>query len=54
MPLDTILLQMINMGLPNVRQFPFIEPPDDESIEQTILVLKQHVSDMSTIVLKSI
>ncbi|KAL9885403.1 putative ATP-dependent RNA helicase DHX34 [Glossina fuscipes fuscipes] len=41
-PLDTILLQMIAMGLPNVRQFPFIESPDENYIEQTILNLKQH------------
>lgn len=34
---------MISMGLPNVRQFPFIEPPEEENIEQTILGLKQHV-----------
>lgn len=43
-PLETILLQMISMGLPDVRVFPFIEPPAEESIEQTILALKQHVS----------
>ncbi|KAM7349375.1 putative ATP-dependent RNA helicase DHX34 [Cochliomyia hominivorax] len=41
-PLDNILLQMISMGLPNVRQFPFIESPEEENIEQTILGLKQH------------
>ncbi|XP_055915540.1 probable ATP-dependent RNA helicase DHX34 [Eupeodes corollae] len=41
-PLETILLQMISMGLPNVRIFPFIEAPDEENIEQTILGLKQH------------
>lgn len=35
---------MVSMGLPNVRQFPFIEPPEEESIEQTILGLKQHVN----------
>lgn len=43
-PLDSILLQMISMGLPNVREFPFIEAPEAEAIEQTILGLKQHVS----------
>ncbi|KAH8387723.1 hypothetical protein KR093_009176 [Drosophila rubida] len=41
-PLDTMLLQMIAMGLPDVRIFPFIEPPESERIEQTILALKQH------------
>ncbi|KAM8720918.1 hypothetical protein ACLKA7_006889 [Drosophila subpalustris] len=41
-PLDTMLLQMVSMGLPDVRAFPFIEAPDAERIEQTILGLKQH------------
>ncbi|TDG41279.1 hypothetical protein AWZ03_012294 [Drosophila navojoa] len=41
-PLDTMLLQMVSMGLPDVRAFPFIEAPDAERIEQTILSLKQH------------
>uniref|UniRef100_A0A1I8NLN9 ATP-dependent RNA helicase DHX34 n=1 Tax=Stomoxys calcitrans TaxID=35570 RepID=A0A1I8NLN9_STOCA len=41
-PLDNILLQMVSMGLPNVRKFPFIESPEEECIEQTILGLKQH------------
>ncbi|XP_017064853.1 probable ATP-dependent RNA helicase DHX34 [Drosophila eugracilis] len=41
-PLDTMLLQMVSMGLPDVRVFPFIEAPETERIEQTILALKQH------------
>ncbi|XP_022219514.2 probable ATP-dependent RNA helicase DHX34 isoform X2 [Drosophila obscura] len=41
-PLDNMLLQMVSMGLPDVRAFPFIEPPESERIEQTILALKQH------------
>ncbi|KAH8238249.1 hypothetical protein KR032_001517 [Drosophila birchii] len=41
-PLDTMLLQMVSMGLPDVRAFPFIEAPETERIEQTILGLKQH------------
>lgn len=41
-PLDTMLLQMVSMGLPDVRAFPFIEAPETERIEQTILALKQH------------
>ncbi|XP_023158361.1 probable ATP-dependent RNA helicase DHX34 [Ceratitis capitata] len=41
-PLETILLQMIAMGLPNVRSFPFIESPEEECIEQAIWSLKQH------------
>lgn len=43
-PLDTLLLQMVAMGLPNARLFPFIEPPQADSIENTIESLKQHVS----------
>lgn len=41
-PLESLLLQMISMGLPNARLFPFIEPPPIESIENSILSLKQH------------
>lgn len=40
-PLESLLLQMISMGLPNARLFPFIEPPSIESIEDSILALKQ-------------
>lgn len=42
--LDSVLLQMIAMGLPDVRKFPFIEPPDPRAIDTSILALKQHVS----------
>lgn len=42
--LDSVLLQMIAMGLPNVRKFPFIEPPDSKAIDNSIMALKQHVS----------
>lgn len=42
-PLDSLLLQMISMGLPNSRLFPFIEPPAADSLENSILSLKQHV-----------
>lgn len=41
-PLESLILQMISMGLPNARLFPFIEPPPNESIEHSILSLKQH------------
>lgn len=41
-PLDSLLLQMIAMGLPDARKFPFIEPPAEESVEYTIFALKQH------------
>ncbi|KAJ4441064.1 hypothetical protein ANN_10914 [Periplaneta americana] len=40
-PLDSLLLQMVAMGLPDICQFPFIEPPPPESIEHSILTLKQ-------------
>lgn len=42
-----MLLQMVSMGLPDVRAFPFIEAPEAERIEQTILGLKQHVSGLA-------
>lgn len=41
--LDSVLLQMIAMGLPDVRKFPFIEPPDSTAIDNSIFALKQHV-----------
>uniref|UniRef100_A0A336JZV4 RNA helicase n=1 Tax=Culicoides sonorensis TaxID=179676 RepID=A0A336JZV4_CULSO len=40
-PLESVLLQMISMGLPNARLFPFIEPPPPENMENAILALKQ-------------
>lgn len=40
-PLDSLLLQMVSMGLPDARKFPFIEPPPMESIENAIQSLKQ-------------
>lgn len=40
-PLDSLLLQMVSMGLPDPRKFPFIEPPPMESIENSIKNLKQ-------------
>lgn len=39
-PLDSILLQMIALGLPDARKFPFIEPPSSSSIENSICNLK--------------
>lgn len=42
-PLDSSLLQMIAMGLPDARKFPFIESPPANSIENAILSLKDHV-----------
>lgn len=43
-PLDSLLLQMIAMGLPDPRKFPFIEAPPADSIENSILSLKEHVN----------
>lgn len=39
-PLDNLLLQMISMGLPDTRKFPFIEPPPASTIETSIAFLK--------------
>lgn len=46
-PLESLLLQMISMGLPDARLFPFIEPPDGDAIENGLLSLKKHVSEKS-------
>ncbi|CAL1528445.1 unnamed protein product [Lymnaea stagnalis] len=40
-PLDSLILQMISMGLPDARKFPFIEPPSMSSLENSILFLKE-------------
>lgn len=40
-PLDSLLLQLISMGLPDARRFPFIEPPPKASIETSIAFLKE-------------
>lgn len=48
-PLDSLLLQMIAMGLPDARKFPFIEPPPSESIENSILSLKEQVCLLSVL-----
>lgn len=42
-PLESLLLQMISMGLPNARLFPFIEAPAADAIENGLLSLKKHV-----------
>ncbi|XP_042885965.1 probable ATP-dependent RNA helicase DHX34 [Penaeus japonicus] len=43
-PLDSLVLQMISMGLPNVRLFPFIEPPAQEQLENAVQSLKAHAA----------
>jgi hypothetical protein len=40
-PLDSLVLQMVSMGLPDCRKFPFIEPPRPEALENSITVLKE-------------
>ncbi|XP_058062479.1 probable ATP-dependent RNA helicase DHX34 [Anopheles bellator] len=40
-PLESLLLQMISMGLPNARLFPFIEPPPMDNVENAIVGLKE-------------
>ncbi|XP_074651789.1 putative ATP-dependent RNA helicase DHX34 [Tubulanus polymorphus] len=40
-PLDSVVLQVINMGLPDARKFPFIESPPASSIENSIFYLKE-------------
>ena len=40
-PLDSLVLQMVSMGLPDARKFPFIEPPAAESLENSISSLKE-------------
>ncbi|XP_059177423.1 probable ATP-dependent RNA helicase DHX34 isoform X2 [Physella acuta] len=40
-PLDSLILQMISMGLPDARKFPFIEPPSMSSLENSIQFLKE-------------
>jgi len=39
-PLDSVLLQVMSMGLPDVRKFPFVEPPLPDDLEASILSLK--------------
>ncbi|CAH0381764.1 unnamed protein product [Bemisia tabaci] len=41
-PLDSVILQIVAMGLPDARKFPFIEPPPAQCIEVSITSLKQH------------
>uniref|UniRef100_A0A182YGA7 Uncharacterized protein n=1 Tax=Anopheles stephensi TaxID=30069 RepID=A0A182YGA7_ANOST len=40
-PLESLLLQMISMGLPNARLFPFVEPPPMDNVENAIVSLKE-------------
>lgn len=40
-PLDSLLLQMISIGLPDARKFPFLEAPSSSSIELSLQNLKK-------------
>ncbi|XP_075729943.1 putative ATP-dependent RNA helicase DHX34 isoform X2 [Rhipicephalus microplus] len=40
-PLNSLLLQLVALGLPDVRKFPFLEPPSSESIEEAVQTLKE-------------
>lgn len=39
MPLDLLTLQMMAMGLPDVKRFPFIEPPEARSLDEALETL---------------
>ncbi|GLH05301.1 ATP-dependent RNA helicase DHX8 [Gryllus bimaculatus] len=40
-PLDSLILQMLALGLPDARQFPFLEAPPEGAIEGALLSLQQ-------------
>ncbi|CAH8494260.1 unnamed protein product [Heterobilharzia americana] len=39
-PLETLVLQMMVMGLPDVKKFPFIDPPEMKCIDEAFEILK--------------
>ncbi|CAH8840099.1 unnamed protein product [Trichobilharzia szidati] len=41
-PLETLVLQMMVMGLPDVKIFPFIDPPEMKCIDEAYEILKSH------------
>ena len=43
-PLDSLILQMVSMGLPDARKFPFLENPAMSSIELSIAFLKEQAA----------
>ncbi|XP_013779441.2 probable ATP-dependent RNA helicase DHX34 [Limulus polyphemus] len=43
-PLDSLILQMISMGLPDARKFPFLEAPPADSLEESIQSLKDQAA----------
>ena len=42
-PLESVTLQMLAMGLPDVRKFPYLEPPPEQTVETTLASLKHLV-----------
>jgi len=40
-PLESIILQMVALGIDRIRDFPFIEPPPASNVENSIHTLKQ-------------
>ena len=40
-PLASLVLQMVALGLSDVRRFPYIEPPDATSIEGALVTLRE-------------
>ncbi|KAH6922678.1 hypothetical protein HPB50_017630 [Hyalomma asiaticum] len=44
-PLNSLLLQLVALGLPDVRKFPFLEPPPSESIEEAVQTLKEQANE---------
>lgn len=45
--LDSLVLQMISMGLPDPRKFPFIEAPSMQSLEEAIIFLQEQGAILS-------
>jgi HrpA-like RNA helicase len=50
-PLDSTILQMIALGINDVRAFSFIEPPPSSSVENSVFFLKQQgaITDEETL-----
>ena len=47
-PLDSLILQMLALGLPQPKQFPFIQPPSNENVEKTLITLQEQVACLSS------
>ncbi|VDD82699.1 unnamed protein product [Mesocestoides corti] len=41
-PLDLLTLQLMAMGLPDVKRFPFIEPPEMKSLDEALETIVSH------------